>query len=110
MFIKGREKVEIKLTKYSKAFIGYSEAIDDLYENLEKNLEDYYPTKKRKVFIVFDDMIADMQKYKSCSPIVTGLFLRRRKPSISIFVKSRSCFKVHKTKTKRNTLFSYENT
>ena len=46
LFIKRREKVGIKQTEYPKAFSGYSQAIDDVYENLEKNLEDYYPAKK----------------------------------------------------------------
>ena len=38
--------------KSSKAFIDYSETTDDVYENLE----DYNPTKKRKVLIFFDYM------------------------------------------------------
>ena len=39
--INGREKVEIKKLKNLKAFIEYSQAIDDVYENLE----DYNLTK-----------------------------------------------------------------
>ena len=34
----------------------YSNEMLDIY----KNIEDYNPDKKRKVLIVFDDMIADM--------------------------------------------------
>ena len=34
-------------------FIDYSQIIDDVYENLD----DYNPTKKRKVLIVLDDAI-----------------------------------------------------
>ena len=34
-------------------FIDYSQIIDDVYENLD----DYNPTKKRKVLIVLDDTI-----------------------------------------------------
>ena len=41
-------------------FIDYSQKLDDLYENLE----DYNPTKKRRVLIVFGDMIADMESNK----------------------------------------------
>ena len=33
-------------------------------------------TKKRKVLIVFDDMIADMINNKKLNPIVTELFIR----------------------------------
>ena len=38
----------------------YSRKIDDVY----KNLEDYNPTKKKRVLIVLDDMIADMESNK----------------------------------------------
>ena len=33
-----------------------------------KNLEDYNPTKKRKVLMVFDNMIAHMDANKKLSP------------------------------------------
>ena len=61
LLINGREKVGIENLKNPKAFIDYSQTIDDVYENLE----DYNPTKKRRVLIVFDDMIADMESIKS---------------------------------------------
>ena len=35
LVINGREKVGIQILKIPKAFIGYSQAIDDVYENLE---------------------------------------------------------------------------
>ena len=38
----------------SKAFIEYSNDMDDIY----KNIEEYNPNKKRRLLIVFDDMIA----------------------------------------------------
>ena len=56
LLINGREKVGIKHEKNSKAFIDYSQTIDGVYENLE----DYNLLEKRKVLLVFDDMIADM--------------------------------------------------
>ena len=43
--------------KNPKAFTDYSQTIDNVFENLE----DYNPTKKRKVLIVFDDLVADMK-------------------------------------------------
>ena len=49
--------VKVEKLKNSKAFIDYSQTIDGVYENLE----DYNPTKKRRVLIVFYDMIADME-------------------------------------------------
>ena len=80
MLINGREKVEIKKFKNPKAFVDYSQKIDDAYESLE----DYHPTKKRRVLIVFDDMIAEMKSNKKLSPIVTELFLKERKLNISL--------------------------
>ena len=49
-----------------KAFIEYSNDMQDVYNNTE----DYNPGKKRKVLIVFDDMIADMINNKRLNPIV----------------------------------------
>ena len=58
LLIKGREKVGFKESKNSKAlFADYSQTIDDVYQNSE----DYNSAKKRKVLIVFDDMIAGME-------------------------------------------------
>ena len=39
---------------------------------------------KCKTLIVFDDMIADMINNKKLNPVVTALFIRGRKLSISI--------------------------
>ena len=107
LFINGREKVGIKKLKSPKAFIVYSKTIYDVY----KNLEDYNPTKKRKVLIVFDNMIADMESNKKLSPKLTELFLRGRKLNISFAFMSQSYFKVPKTLrlNKYNTLFYYKN-
>ena len=93
LLIKGRKKVGIENLKNPKAFIDYSETIDDVYENLE----DYNPTKKRRVLIVFDDMIADMESNKKLSPKDTELFLRRKKLNISLVFISLSYFNVPKT-------------
>ena len=92
LLINGKEKVGIKTVKNPKAFIDYSQTIDDVYENLE----DYNPTKKRRVLIVFDDMIADMESNKKLNPKVTELFLRGRKLNISLVFISQSYFKVPK--------------
>ena len=45
-------------------------------QDIYKNIEDYHPTKKRKILIVFDDMIADMINNNKLNPIVTELFIR----------------------------------
>ena len=67
---------------------------DDVYENLK----DYNTTKKRKVLVVFDDIIKDMESNKKLSPIVNELFLRGRKLNISLAFISQSYFKVPQTK------------
>ena len=60
-------------------------------------MEDYNPTKKRRVLIVFNDMIEDMELNEKLSPIVTELFLRGRKLNISLVFISQSYFKMPKT-------------
>ena len=55
-------------------------------EDVYKNIEDYNPGKKRKVLIVFDDMIADMINNNKLNPVVTDLFIRGGKLNISIVV------------------------
>ena len=54
--------------------------MDDIY----KNIEECNPNKKQKMLIVFDDMVADMLSNKKLNHIVTELFLRGRKLSISL--------------------------
>ena len=54
--------------------------MDDIYQNIEK----YSPNKKRKILIVFDDIIADMLSNKRLNPIVTELFIRGRKLNICL--------------------------
>ena len=46
-----------------KAFIKYSNDMDDVYENINE----FNPKKKRKILIVFEDMIADILSNKSLS-------------------------------------------
>ena len=48
-----REKVGLGHFNDPKAFMEYSNDTKDVY----KNIEDYNPNKKRKVLIIFDDMI-----------------------------------------------------
>ena len=55
-FINKHEKLGLDHFNDPKAFIEYSNDMQDFY----KNTEDYNPGTKRKMLIVFDDMIADM--------------------------------------------------
>ena len=61
------EKVGLDDFNDPKAFMEYSNDVQDVY----KNIEDYNPGKKRKTLIVFDDMIADMINNKKLNPAVT---------------------------------------
>ena len=65
-------------------------------QDIYKNNEHYNPNKKRKVLIVFDDIIEDMINNKKLNPVVTELFIRGRKLNISIVFITQSYFKVPK--------------
>ena len=54
--INKHEKVGLDHFKEPKAFMEFSNVMEEVY----KNIENYNPGKKRKILIVFDDMIADM--------------------------------------------------
>ena len=58
----------------TKTFIEYS---NDIY-NICKNLEEYNPNKKRKLLVIFDDMITICLVIKTLNPVVTDLFIRVR--------------------------------
>ena len=65
-------------------------------QDVYKSIEDYNPIKKRKVLIIFDDMIADVIINNKLNPIVTEVFIRGRKLNISIVFIMQSYFKVPK--------------
>ena len=103
--INKREKVGLNHFNDPKAFIEYSNDMQDVY----KNIEDYNPIKKRKVLIIFDDMIADMINNNKLNPIVTELFIRGRKLNISIVFIMQSYFKVPKDVRLNSTNFFIPN-
>ena len=59
-------------------------------------MEEYNADRKRKVFIVFDDMIANIIRKKKHNQIVTEIFIRERKVNISTVFISKSYFTVPK--------------
>ena len=65
-------------------------------QDVYKNIEEYNLGKKRKVLLVFDDMIADMVNNKKLNPIVTELLIRGRKLNISIVFITQSYFELPK--------------
>ena len=70
----------------------YSNDMEDVF----KNIENYNPGKKRKILIVFDDVIADMTNNKKLNPIVTELFIGGKKLNVSVLFITQSYFKVPK--------------
>ena len=75
-----------------KLLLNILNIMDDIY----KNIEEYNPNKKRKIFIVFDDIIADMLSNKKRNPTLTELFTRGSKVKISIAFITQSDFAVPK--------------
>ena len=63
-------------------------------DDIDKNIEEYNANKKRKILILFDNMIADMLSNKKLNPIVTELFIRERKLNISLVFITQSYFTV----------------
>ena len=90
--INKRESTRLKHFNDPKAFIEYSNDMQDVQKNIDK----YDADKERKILIVFDDMIADMINNKKLNSIVTELFIRGRKLNISLVFITQSYFKVPK--------------
>ena len=89
---KNREDVGIKHLNDPKAFIEYLGYMDDVYSNIN----DYNPSRKRKILIVFDDMVAGIMTNKKFQAIIKELFIRCRKLNISLVFITQSYFSVPK--------------
>ena len=63
LLINKRENADLKYLNESKALINSSNYMDDIYNK--------YPNKKRKIWIVSDNMIADVPSNEKQNPIVT---------------------------------------
>ena len=61
-------------------------------DNIYKYIEEYNPNKTRKILIVFDDMVDDMLSNKKVNSMVTELFIRGRKLTISLVLITQSYF------------------
>ena len=86
------ESTGLKHFNDPKAFIEYSNDMQDVY----KNIDEYNIDKERKILIVFDDMITNMIINKKLNSIVTELFIGGRKVNISLVFITSSYFKVPK--------------
>ena len=76
--IRNRGNTGIKHLNDSKAFIKFSDTMNDVFENIDN----YNPKRKRKKLIVFDDMIADIMTNKKFQSIIKELRIRCRKLNI----------------------------
>ena len=84
------EEISLEEHKDPKVLSESSDNKQDVY----KNIVECTQIKKRKVLIVFDGMIADMISSKKFNQIVTDLFIRGKKLSISSVFITQSYFKV----------------
>ena len=87
--INERESTGLKHSNDLKAFIEYSDHMQDVYRNIDAD-------KERKILIVFDDMVDDIINNKRLKPIVTELFIRDRKLNIPLVFIVLSYFKFPK--------------
>ena len=90
--INKEEQAGIKTLKYSTAFIEYSNSKDDILDNIE----DYNKKRKRKILIVFYDMVSQVMSDKKAQQILKELFIRCRKLNISLCFLTQSYFSVPK--------------
>ena len=65
-------------------------------DGVYKNIDYYNLNRKRKILIVFDDIIADMMTNKTLQSIIKELFIRSRKINISLVFITQSYFSVPK--------------
>ena len=82
----------IKHLNDPNAFIECTNTMDDVYENIHH----YISSRKRKILILFDDVIAGMMTNKKCQAIIKELFIRCRKLNISLAFITQSYFSVPK--------------
>ena len=65
-------------------------------DDICKNIDEFNPNKKRKILIIFHDMIADILSNKKFNPVVAELFIRDRQLNISLVFITQSYFVVPK--------------
>ena len=90
--IQKREDVGIKHLNDTKAFIEYSNTMNDVYNNID----DYNPKRNRKISVAFDDMIAVINTNEKFQAIIKELFFRCRKLNISLVFIAQFYFSVPK--------------
>ena len=90
--INKREQAGIKNLNDPHAFIEYSDDMSDVLDDINN----YNKNRDKKVLIVFDDMIADIEYNKNFKRIIKELFYRARKINVSIVFVTQSYFRALK--------------
>ena len=90
--INKREQAGIKNLNDPHAFIEYSDDMNDVLDDIN----DYNKNRDKKVLIVFDDMIADIEYNKNFKRIIKELFYRAHKINVSIVFITQSYFRILK--------------
>ena len=89
ILIKSRKDAGIKNYNDPNAFNECSNTMNDVFSNID----DCNPKRKRRILIVFGDMIADIMANKKCESVIRELFVRCRKLNISIVFIAQSYFR-----------------
>ena len=76
--IETREDAGIKHLNNSNAFVECSNTMDSVYENIY----DFDSSRRRKILIVSDDVIADIMGNKKFQAIIKNLFIRCRRLNV----------------------------
>ena len=63
-------------------------------DDVHNNIDDYNPSRKRKILIAFDDMFSDIMSDKKFQSIIKELFIRCRKWNISLVFITQSYFSI----------------
>ena len=90
--VKRCENAGAKNLNDQNAFIECSNTMDDT----DENIDDHNPSRKRKILIVFDDMIADIITNKKFQTMIKDLFIRCRKLNIALVFITQSYLSVPK--------------
>ena len=92
LLIDRREREGINFNNDPTAFIEHSNSMDDIL----LDIYDYNRKRRRKILIVFDDMISHVVSDKKAQKILKDLFIRCRKLNISLCFLTQSYFSVSK--------------
>ena len=82
-----------------KAFIEYSDDVSDALSDIKN----YNKNRDKKVLIVFDDMISDIEYNNNFKKIIKELFFRGRKINVSVVFITQSYFRALKDARLNNT-------